>query len=93
MDDGFLRVSRNIPGIDVLPTVGANVYDILNHDVLAITTAGVEGLKQRLSNRKRCRRLKLRLKPPREPRHERPPAEAPPAAVARGDVSDHPRAR
>jgi large subunit ribosomal protein L4 len=31
-----------------LPTVGANVYDILNHDVLAITAAGVEGLKQRL---------------------------------------------
>jgi large subunit ribosomal protein L4 len=48
VDDGFLRASRNIPGIDVLPTVGANVYDILRHDVLAITTAGVEGLKQRL---------------------------------------------
>ena len=49
VDDGFLRASRNIPGIDVLPTVGANVYDILHHDVLAITTAGVEGLKQRLN--------------------------------------------
>ena len=48
VDAGFLRASRNIPGIDVLPTIGANVYDILNHDVLAITTAGVEGLKQRL---------------------------------------------
>jgi large subunit ribosomal protein L4 len=49
VDAGFLRVSRNIPGIDVLPTIGANVYDILNHDVLAITAAGVEGLKQRLN--------------------------------------------
>ncbi len=49
VDAGFLRASRNIPGIDVLPTVGANVYDILRHDVLAITTAGVEGLKQRLN--------------------------------------------
>ncbi len=48
VDAGFLRASRNIPGIDVLPTVGANVYDILRHDMLAITTAGVEGLKQRL---------------------------------------------
>ena len=48
VDASFLRASRNIPGIDVLPTVGANVYDILHHDVLAITTAGVEGLKQRL---------------------------------------------
>src|SRR5262249_52774209 len=49
VDVGFLRASRNIPGIDVLPTVGANVYDILRHDVLAITTAGVEALKQRLN--------------------------------------------
>jgi len=48
IDVGFLRASRNIAGIDVLPTIGANVYDILNHDLLAITTAGVEGLKQRL---------------------------------------------
>jgi large subunit ribosomal protein L4 len=48
VDIGFLRASRNIPGIDVLPTIGANVYDILNHDLLAITTAGVEGLKRRL---------------------------------------------
>ncbi len=50
VDDGFLRVSRNIPGIDVLPTIGANVYDILHHDVLVITSAGVEGLKERLGN-------------------------------------------
>ena len=49
VDEGFLRASRNIPGIDVLPTVGANVYDILRHDVLALTTAGVEGLKARLN--------------------------------------------
>ena len=51
VDTAFLRASRNIPGIDVLPTIGANVYDILNHDVLAITTAGVEGLKERLAPR------------------------------------------
>ena len=49
VDEGFLRASRNIPGIDVLPTVGANVYDILKHDVLVITTAGIEGLKERLN--------------------------------------------
>jgi large subunit ribosomal protein L4 len=47
VDPGFLRASRNIPHVDVLPTVGANVYDILNHDVLVVTTAGVEGLKLR----------------------------------------------
>ena len=49
VDEGFLRASRNIIGVDVLPTIGANVYDILAHDVLAITTAGVEGLKERLA--------------------------------------------
>ncbi len=49
VDEGFLRAARNIPKIDVLPSVGANVYDILNHEVLAITRAGVEGLKERLA--------------------------------------------
>lgn len=49
VDEGFRRASRNLPGINVLPTVGANVYDILNHDILAITTAGVGGLKDRLT--------------------------------------------
>ena len=49
VDQGFLRASRNIPGVDVLPTVGANVYDILRHDVLVVTSAGLEGLTARLS--------------------------------------------
>jgi large subunit ribosomal protein L4 len=49
VDASFLLASRNLIGIDVLPTVGANVYDILAHDVLAVTTAGVEGLKERLA--------------------------------------------
>ena len=49
VDQGFLRASRNIIGFDVLPTVGANVYDILRHDVLAVTTAGLAGLVARLT--------------------------------------------
>ena len=49
VDADLLRASRNIPGLDVLPSIGANVYDILNHDVLAITTAGVAGLTARLT--------------------------------------------
>ncbi len=47
VDEGFLKASRNLHKIDALPTVGANVYDILNHDMLAITVAGIEGLKAR----------------------------------------------
>ena len=49
VDEGFLRAARNLPRIDVLPSVGANVYDILRHDVLAITQAGLDGLKERLA--------------------------------------------
>jgi large subunit ribosomal protein L4 len=49
VDEGFLRAVRNIPKVDALPTIGANVYDILNHDVLAVTRAGVEALKERLA--------------------------------------------
>ena len=49
VDEHFIRVLRNIPGMDVLPTAGANVYDILNHDVLVVTRAGVEALKERLA--------------------------------------------
>jgi large subunit ribosomal protein L4 len=48
VDVQFLRASRNIPGLDVLPTMGANVYDILRHDVLAVTKAGLETLVARL---------------------------------------------
>lgn len=52
VDEGFHRAARNIVGIDMLPTVGANVYDILRHDVLAITKAGIEGLKARLDGKR-----------------------------------------
>ena len=49
VDENFARALRNIPGMDALPTAGANVYDILNHDVLVVTRAGVEALKERLA--------------------------------------------
>jgi large subunit ribosomal protein L4 len=49
VEDGFGRAIRNLPHVQVLPTIGANVYDILNHDVLALTRAGVEALKERLA--------------------------------------------
>jgi large subunit ribosomal protein L4 len=45
----FLKASANIHRVDVLPTVGANVYDILQHDMLALTTAAIEGLRERLA--------------------------------------------
>ena len=49
VDAGFARVTRNLPKVSVLPTTGANVYDILQHDVLAVTRAGVAALEARLN--------------------------------------------
>jgi large subunit ribosomal protein L4 len=48
VDENFALAARNIDGIDVLPTMGANVYDILKRDTLVITKAGVEALEARL---------------------------------------------
>jgi large subunit ribosomal protein L4 len=49
VDQKFLIASRNVHGLDILPVTGANVYDILQHDVLVITKAGIDGLKERLA--------------------------------------------
>ncbi|MBQ0749100.1 MAG: 50S ribosomal protein L4 [Roseovarius sp.] len=44
----FARAAANIEGLDILPSMGANVYDILKRDTLVITKAGVEALEARL---------------------------------------------
>ncbi len=49
LDVGFVRAARNIPHVDVLPEVGANVYDILRRDTLVLTKAAVEQLQTRLA--------------------------------------------
>ncbi|WP_417248527.1 50S ribosomal protein L4 [Celeribacter sp.] len=48
VDANFKAAAANIAGVDVLPTIGANVYDILKRDTLVITKAGVEALEARL---------------------------------------------
>ncbi len=48
VNDGFARAAANIDGLDVLPSMGANVYDILKRDTLVITKAGLEALEARL---------------------------------------------
>jgi large subunit ribosomal protein L4 len=48
-DDNFQRAAANIVGIDVLPSQGANVYDILRRDTLVLTRAGVAALSERLA--------------------------------------------
>jgi large subunit ribosomal protein L4 len=49
VDAGFQKAAGNLPGINVLPAIGANVYDILNHDTLVLTTAAVEKLEARFN--------------------------------------------
>jgi large subunit ribosomal protein L4 len=44
----FAQAARNIDGLDILPSMGANVFDILKRDTLVITKAGVEALEARL---------------------------------------------
>jgi large subunit ribosomal protein L4 len=48
INENFAMAARNIEGIDVLPSMGANVYDILKRDQLVITKAGVTALEARL---------------------------------------------
>ncbi len=48
VDETFARAARNIETLDVLPAIGANVYDILRRDTLVLTRAGVQALEARL---------------------------------------------
>jgi large subunit ribosomal protein L4 len=50
VDQGFAMASRNLHNIVVVPSVGANVYDIIKHDVLILTKEAVAALEARLNN-------------------------------------------
>jgi len=47
--ENFTRACANLYKIDVLPAVGANVYDILNHETLVLSKAAVDRLEARLA--------------------------------------------
>jgi|SRR6476619_1860860 len=49
VEQTFRHASGNIHGVNVLPAIGANVYDILKHDTLVLTRAGVEQLEARFN--------------------------------------------
>jgi large subunit ribosomal protein L4 len=49
VNEGFARAAGNLVGLNVLPAVGANVYDILKHDTLVLTRAAVEKLEARFN--------------------------------------------
>ena len=49
IDASFKRAAGNLPGVNVMPAVGANVYDILKHDTLVLTRSAVEKLEARFN--------------------------------------------
>ena len=48
-DQNFSRAAQNLRGLQLMPTVGANVYDILRRDMLVLTTSAVRQLEERLA--------------------------------------------
>ena len=48
VDDNFRLAARNIPHVDVLPSVGLNVYDVLRRDTLVLTRDAVDAINTRL---------------------------------------------
>ena len=48
IDQNFKRAAENLMNIDILPTIGANVYDILKHDFIMLTTEALSALEERL---------------------------------------------
>ena len=48
VNENFARAARNIPLVDVLPSQGANVYDIIRRNILVLTKSAVSDLEARL---------------------------------------------
>lgn len=46
---GFARASANLGEINLMPAIGANVYDIMRHETLVLTRAAVEKLEARFN--------------------------------------------
>ena len=48
LDENFKKSAANINNVDVLPTIGLNVLDILKHDKLVLTAVAVKAIEERL---------------------------------------------
>jgi large subunit ribosomal protein L4 len=49
INPGFRLACANLYKVDILPVIGANVYDILNHDTLVLTTSAIAKLEERFN--------------------------------------------
>jgi len=50
LDKNFVLSVKNVIGVDALPSVGINVYDILKHEKLVLTMSAVKDLEARFIN-------------------------------------------
>lgn len=48
LDENFKKSASNINNVDVLPTIGLNVLDILKHEKLVLTADAVKAIEARL---------------------------------------------
>lgn len=49
LDENFKKSAANIANVDMLPTIGLNVLDILKHDKLVLTADAVKAVEARLA--------------------------------------------
>jgi large subunit ribosomal protein L4 len=75
-DENFDRASRNLPHVKVLPTEGANVYDILHQEKLVLTQEALKLLEAKLSDNKEKKAVA-----PSAPAKKAAPQEKKPAAA------------
>jgi large subunit ribosomal protein L4 len=63
VDAGFEKASRNLPFVKVLPTDGANVYDVMHAPKLVITENAVKLLASRLAGEAKAEKSAKAAKP------------------------------
>jgi large subunit ribosomal protein L4 len=51
LDQNFQLAARNIPNVDVLPSAGLNVYDVLRRQTLVLTKDAVEAISARFAEK------------------------------------------
>lgn len=84
LDANFDKASRNLPFVKVLPTEGANVYDILHAPKLVLTENAVKMLEARLADGKPA---KAKVD---KPAKETKAKAAPKAKAAKAEASEKP---
>jgi hypothetical protein len=49
LDDNLVLAARSLPQIDFMPPLGVNVYDLLRHHQVVVSSQGLAELEQRLT--------------------------------------------